>query len=67
MTSLADFGIKITLDPPPTEKKVVVKENIDWNEAVELAKQCRVAHPDEPIEIIPVSSTGHVTVVRCVK
>jgi len=64
--TLADFGIKISLDPP-TEEKTIIKSNIDWNEAVELAKQCREHHPEEPIEIIPVGSTGQVTVVRCIR
>jgi len=63
--TLLELGITINIQDNP-EHRILVKQGIDWNEAVDLAIQCRTHHPDEPIEILPMES-GLFTVARCVR
>ena len=63
--TLLELGITINIQDS-TEHRILVKKGIEWNEAVEMAIQCRKTHPDEPIEILPMD-TGLFTVVRVVK
>ena len=62
--SLADQGITINIMAPEPEQKFIIKQDCDWETAIELAKQCRIHHPKEPIEIIPVGD--RFTVVKVV-
>jgi len=62
--TLLELGITINIQDNP-EHRILVKKGIEWNEAVELAIQCRKTHPEEAVEILP-TDTGLFTVVRCV-
>jgi hypothetical protein len=35
------------------EQRYIVKENASLSDAWDIARQCRLTHPEEPIEIIP--------------
>ena len=63
--TLLELGITINIQDNP-EHRILVKRDIDWNDAVELAIQCRKTHENEPIEILPMDN-GLFTVARCVK
>lgn len=66
MTTLADYGIDITVNPPADlpKKLIFVKQDCDWSEAVELAIQCRKTHQKEAIELWPIGGSHRVHVVR---
>jgi hypothetical protein len=64
--SLSDWGIVINHNEEPQETRILVKRDIPWNEAVQLAIQCRKTHPEEPIAILPMDAERY-TVVRCVR
>jgi hypothetical protein len=66
MTSLAEYGIGIRTDSPdePPAHYEWVKQDCDWQEAVALAIQCRKTHPNEAIELWPISGSHCVHVVR---
>ena len=70
MTSLADFDIKLNIDPPrdePGKRYILVKDNCDHIEAVNIAVQCRRTHPAEAVEIWVKSDTLRTVVREAVK
>jgi len=51
--TLQEQGITINVMAPEPEQRFIIKENLDWPAALELALQNRKCHPNEPIELIP--------------
>ena len=62
--TLLELGITINIQDNP-EHRILVKRDLDWNDAIELAIQCRKTRSSESIEILPLES-GLFTVVRVV-
>lgn len=71
MTSLAQWGINITLDEVPGKKKTVILKDVGHQEAVRMAidtvKQLREKGIMDAVEILPMDYGNGVvyTVLRC--
>ena len=64
--TLEQWGIGINPIPPKeaAPKYEFIRQDCDWNEAVEIAMQNRKTHPDEPVELWPIGGSHQVHVVR---
>lgn len=51
--SLAEQGIRLNIIAPVPETKYILKERCSWEVVIDLAKNHRIKHPEEPVELIP--------------